>query len=368
MQASVLKLAAMLAALVLAIALSVAACEKILEDLQLFQSESGDVVSLLQMAAFVQPSKGQRQGQSHTLHASAREFRHMVVPYTAYAANRSEVSKLPTNHSLGEMFAYEPNTAKNQDLFVFLPGSWVHCGNYSQLLEAIAPSMRTLCLPYDNVNSMGNICGGNSSCWYEKRIESINGSFDGLKGNNVLGRLQSALEYLVQEHGASWGSYLGASGRPKLELVRISGHSQGAGASAMLAYENKVARVVQFSGPCDSSNWTQALKSKTPAKRFFAMASADDWFCDWKHKQVPAWYAEGAVSESIPLTLVNETSLTSFDPATSQTVLTRIKTPVCQFPETACTRDAHDSTAVNKWVAPGRAPYAEGLWQQLVGV
>jgi len=59
-------------------------------------------------------------------------------------------------------------------------------------------------------------------------------------------------------------------------------------------------------------------------------------------------------------------SLEDFDPEYSQSVITMIESPVCEYEY--CLRDSHDSTALNKWVAPAYAPYATGLWQKLVGI
>lgn len=294
-----------------------------------------------------------------------RQFRSSVTPYVSYAADKSEISNLPENYSHGQLFAYVPTTPSNSDLLVFLPGSWVDCSNYTQFLEVIAPTMMTVCLPYDNIKAVAQLCGSDDSCWYQKRLESVNGSFHGIAGNNILARLQSALEYLKQEDGQEWASYVGSAGL-KIESMRFAGHSQGAGAAAMIGYQKLVARIVQFSGPCDSSPWFQLLTPATPVDRFFAFADSYDQMCPWDSSQVKHWLQEGIVTDSKPITWVTEGDLPSFDPATSQTVISKIPPPDCELEH--CKKAAHDSTVLNKWVSPAVAPYAHGLWQQLVGV
>merc|ERR1740129_1058023 len=303
---------------------------------------------------------------------STQQFRSIVAPYQSIVANESELNtSVPLDHSAGQLLAYDPIAPVNSELFVFMPGSWVHCSTYTQLLEAIAPRMKTLCFPYDNVESMIENCGMSSNCWYEKRLEALYGSVGGIPHNNLVERLEHALLYLAREDNASWAAFLGPSG-PIFSSMRFSGHSQGTGVAAMLGYQESVSRVVQFAGPCDPSDWTETLTSRTPSNRFFGMSSVYDSFCSWKHLVVPTWKREGIVSESSPITLVDSQNLSSFDAKASQTVLTQIFLPLCDNPPLdqivycASSQAQHDSVALNTWETG--APYADGLWQELVGV
>eukprot|EP00930_Biecheleria_cincta_P070046 TRINITY_DN57717_c0_g1_i1.p1 TRINITY_DN57717_c0_g1~~TRINITY_DN57717_c0_g1_i1.p1 ORF type:complete len:366 (-),score=46.32 TRINITY_DN57717_c0_g1_i1:120-1193(-) len=320
-----------------------------------------DVVSLLQTTL----SLSRADRQSGVREESTELFNSTSVPYKEYAADRSEVSDLPEELSQGQLLAYNPTHPENSDLFLFLPGSWVGCNDYSQLLETIGASMKTLCLPYDNIKSITEICGQDSACWYEKRKEAVSGRFEQVDSNNIVLRLQSALEYMTRKHGEDWGAFLSGASLPKFERMRVSGHSQGSGVAAMLAYQNSVARVVQFSGPCDPSDWPQILHSNTPSSRFFAMASSGDHImCDWKQKQIPIWIMEGMVSTERPAAIFDEQNLTSYDPASSQAVISFIKPPLKTL--VGLVKDSHDSTALNMWDAG--SPYADGLWQKLVGI
>lgn len=322
-----------------------------------------DAVSLLQTTLTLGRA-GRRLLQSGAREVSTGLFDSTSVPYKEYAADRTEVSDLPEQLSIGQLLAYSPTSPKNNDLFLFLPGSWVGCNDYSQLLETVGASMKTLCIPYDNIKSMTEICGHDSACWYKNRNEAVSGKFEEVDGNNIVLRLRSALEYMARNHGEEWGTFLSSTSFPKFERMRVSGHSQGSGAAAMLAYQYTVARVVQFSGPCDPSDWPKTLHSNTPPSRFFAMACSGDHMCDWEHKQVPIWTMEGIVSRERPTAIVHEHNLTSYDPATAQTVVSSIRPPLKDL--VGLLKDSHDSTALNKWESG--SPYADGLWQKLVGI
>jgi len=319
-----------------------------------------DAVSLLQTRLTL----GRAGRQSGTREESTELFNFTSVPYKEYAVDRSGVSDLPEHLSQGQLLAYNPTSPKNNDLFLFLPGSWVGCNDYSQLLETIAVGMKTLCLPYDNIKSMFELCGHNSTCWYNSRKEAVSGKFEHIDGNNIVLRLQSALEYMTQKHHEDWGAFLSGTTFPKFERIRVSGHSQGAGVAAMLAYQNAVARIVQFSGPCDPSDWPKTQHSNTSSSRFFAMASSADHMCDVEQRQVPIWTMEGIVSTERPAAIVDEHNLTSYDPATAQAVISSITPPHKTL--VGLLKDCHDSTALNKWETG--SPYAAGLWQKLVGI
>jgi len=303
---------------------------------------------------------------------NSASFRSIAVPYHAILAAREDVSSLPASLANGKLLAYEPSVPVAKDLLLFLPGSTQPCEVYSQLLETLAGSMHTLCLPYDNRNSVGSLCGADGKCYPELRLEAFNGSFGGVPGNNIELRLASALAHLRAE-GAAWSGYLdAASGLPLWRRIRAAGHSQGAGAAAYIGYRRELPRVVQFSGVCDMSEWTRKLGSPaTPASRFFGMASMYDTMLCPLLAQVTSWQAEGALPESaLPLSLSLKNSLNITSLGKSHTVLSRIPPPGCDastametLADMVCKFKAHDSTALNVW--PSHSPYADGLWQAL---
>lgn len=325
---------------------------------------SVSAISLLQMTLTLGSAAGRHRVLSGVHEVSTAGFKSTTVPYKEYAADKSEVTGLPDYLSQGQLLTYNPTNPKNSDMFVFLPGSWVGCNNYTQFLETVGTGMKTLCLPYDNIKSVFQLCGADSACWYKARMEAISGKFENIDGNNIIVRLRSALEYMKRKQGEDWAGFLSVTSHLNFERMRISGHSQGAGVAAMLAYQNRVARVVQFSGPCDPSDWPRAVHSNTPASRFFAMASSSDHMCDWENLQVPIWTMEGIVSTERPAAIVDEYNLTSYDPLEAQAIISNIRSPHRALMDLA--RESHDSTALNKWET--RSPYAEGLWQKLVGI
>merc|ERR1719387_1271580 len=103
----------------------------------------------------------------------------------------------------------------------------------------------------------------------------------------------------------------------RLNLMRFSGHSQGAAAAATVGYFNNVARVVMFSGPCERT-MDMAFKRTSSASRFFAMASSKDTMCHWQNMQLPAWEATGIASHDIPTTWISKSNMSAFDAGTSQ--------------------------------------------------
>jgi hypothetical protein len=321
-----------------------------------------DVCSLMQVS--LKPAQlNARRSAASTEHRTSALEGSIVPPYEAFTARRQDISDLPEGHSLGELMAYEPTTARNSDVLVFLPGSWAPCSNYTYLLETIGSSMMTLCLPYDNIKSMGELCDMDEDCWYKKRLEAYNGSFEGIERNNVIARLRSALAYLARVHATGWATFLTPSGL-RLEAMRFAGHSMGAGLAAMVGYQTKVARVFQLSGPCDPAAWMHKSISATPSNRFFSLTSSNDRFCDWEWRQVPALYSEGIQTERF--VMVSAQNLSSFDPDADQAVISTIPSPSCVYE--GCWRDNHEAVAMNYWGSKEKVPYAKGLWQKLAGI
>jgi len=312
---------------------------------------------------------------THTSGPGARAggFRTIPVPYHAVAAAHERVSSLPGDTSLGQLLAYEPSAPANGDLFVFLPGSTQQCDVYSELLETTARSMHTVCLPYDNRVPISSVCGDNNRCYPDLRLEAFNGSFFGVHGNNIESRLASALAYLARTDNASWSQYLNSStSMPTWSRVRLAGHSQGAGSAALIGYYRELARVVQFSGVCDRSNWTSSLgPPMTPPSRFYGLASSwDTLLCPSFTSQVLSWFAEGSLQGGDwPHGIGIRDNLTVANLHGSHHVLSYILPPIgCDMIKynTTCDVYAHDSTAMNGW--PGGSPYMHGVWQALCGV
>jgi len=306
-------------------------------------------------------------------------FRSVVVPYHVIAAPHTAISSLPANLSLGDLLAYEPNAPATGDLFVFLPGSNNTCKSYTQLLETVAGTMRTLCLPYDNLIPIVTLCDKNTTCYQEKRLAAFNGTFDAVGGNNVESRLVSALQYLVRNDLGDWSMYLDhTSGAPAWSRMRLAGHSQGAGTAVIIGYFRKVSRVVQLSGVCDHANWTATLGPPiTPGSRFFGLASSYDNVCGVVDWQIHSWSDEGVFRAGGKLKFMQDTDHVTLNTVVgAQTIVSDLLPPNCtkamatsketKYKITTCTHMAHMSTAVN-W-PDMTSPYAYGLWQALCGI
>jgi hypothetical protein len=313
-------------------------------------------------------------------------------PFTQNETKRGAISDLP-DHATGTMLTYEPSAPENTDLFVFLPGSNVQCANYTQLLSTIGKSMYTLCLPYDNADPVGILClgtGFDNDCFYKARETAVNGSFKEIEHNNIEERLSQALKYLSWHKGFSnteWSRFLEKS-HPKWSKVRVGGHSQGAGDATMIGYQVECARVIQFTGPCDASDWPVKLAPpRTPGDRFFAFGSGNDLKCLVAERQIPAWRAQGALEKGEePIKVEHANGLLSAASSVrhgKQVVVSYIQPPRCAHHEGTISGNmggdlvscAHDSVALNTW--PGgesgddtlKVPYAKfGLWQALLGV
>lgn len=301
-------------------------------------------------------------------------FRSISVPFESISVPHENASTLPANRALGSLLAYvpSPGLSVTDDLLVFLAGSGQPCEVYSQFLETMGGSIRTVCLPYDNIQAIGVYCVGRPRCYPDLRLTAFNGSFGGVSGNNIESRLASALRYLHDHDGDAWKGYVDASsGLPAWSRVRLAGHSQGAGNAVLIGYYRELARVVQFSGVCDRSDWTTSLGAPaTPPSRFFGMASAwDTMLCPTFLVQASHWRAEGLEQRDWwPVSLSMKANLSATDLGGSHTVISSVPIPDCDMRKfnTDCDMKAHDSTALN-WDGM-RSPYADGIWQSLCGV
>uniref|UniRef100_A0A7S1MM99 Chlorophyllase n=1 Tax=Alexandrium catenella TaxID=2925 RepID=A0A7S1MM99_ALECA len=313
-------------------------------------------------------------GKLHSFGHQQAAFRLVSVPYRSIVAPPGDVAGLPAQYSLGELLAYVPSAPVTSELLVFLPGSGSFCGNYTQFLTTLGGHIRTLCLPYDNLDTIASLCGLNNRCYPDLRLEAFNGTFAGVHGNNIETRLAEALTYLSQHDSSSWSTYLSMpSGLPAWSRVRLSGHSQGAGHAAIIGYYREVARVVQFSGVCDRSDWTAKLGPPvTPASRFYGFASRWDVTCPTNEQQLASWRAEGGLPpgiEPIHLHSFAEMQMSRLDLDGSHFVVSDFIPPGCELAtmlhDEDCMDRAHQSTAENVWP---EAPYANGVWQGLCGV
>lgn len=174
------------------------------------------------------------------------------------------------------------------ELFIFLPGTGATPEYYTHLMDAAAEAgMHVIALRYPNDRSANiQICphDPDDDCHEKVRREITRGvdvsdNVSVNAENSVEGRLQSALTHLAaQAPDEGWGEYL--YGDSILwESIVLSGHSQGGGHAAYIAYQHRVHHIVAFAWvdvrKGELAPWLLDTAPQTPA---------DSWFLFW-HKQ-----------------------------------------------------------------------------------
>ncbi len=176
----------------------------------------------------------------------------VVCRQVAPKATDAEIDECLEDH----VVCIDPAAARNDRLFVFLPGTRARPGNYSMLLEQAAESgLHAIGLRYTNMFAVNlEICPyqNDPDCHEKIRKEIIYGE-DALESlqislpNSVVNRLSKLLLYLDEKHpGEGWGQYVTADLAPVWSSIVISGHSQGGGHATMIAKDHRVARLVIF--------------------------------------------------------------------------------------------------------------------------
>ncbi|MFZ5819436.1 MAG: BPSS1187 family protein [Chloroflexota bacterium] len=174
------------------------------------------------------------------------------------------------------------------ELFVFLPGTGATPDYYTQLMDAAAEAgMHVIALRYPNDRSANiQICprDPDDDCHEKVRREitqgvDVSGNVTVDAANSVEGRLQSALTHLAEQAPAEgWEQFLDGDSI-RWESVVISGHSQGGGHAAYIAYQHRVHHVVAFAWADvrkgELASWLVNTTSQTPA---------DSWYLFW-HEQ-----------------------------------------------------------------------------------
>ncbi|MEM7144861.1 MAG: hypothetical protein AAF591_06975 [Verrucomicrobiota bacterium] len=117
--------------------------------------------------------------------------------------------------------------------------------------------------------------------------DDISPELDLAKPDGMMERARQFLIWLDQENPeANWAQFLtDDQSAIHWDKVIIAGSSHGSTTAARFAKHQEVARVVMLCGPRDQDQDWQALRSKTPAHRFFGFSHvldrgwADDHYC-----------------------------------------------------------------------------------------
>lgn len=98
------------------------------------------------------------------------------------------------------------------------------------------------------------------------------------KPDSIMERALYLVRWLAKENPqGGWEYFLTPGGKDlRWERVTLSGISHGSTTAARLAKHQKVGRVVMLSGPRDQKETWQALKSATPANRYFGFSHVLD--------------------------------------------------------------------------------------------
>jgi len=199
---------------------------------------------------------------------------------------------------------FDPGATRRNQLVLFLPGTNGRTGNVDGFCGTAASlGFHVVNLMYpDGVPATVARNDKDPNAFLNFRLEIIEGGdkspyVEVSRADSIENRLIKLLRYLVKERPAEdWGQFLTVSaGSPTvMELASsgprplepdwskfvVSGGSQGAGHSALIAIRHKVARAVLFGGPKDFDRARNA-----PAAWYTKPATPVDRFYTFNHKQ-----------------------------------------------------------------------------------
>lgn len=191
-------------------------------------------------------------------------------------------------------YAYPPEGLPQNRLFVFLPGTGGFPAAYREVIKTAARiGCHAVGVMYPNDTSFAEVCGGISNqdplCFRNGRHEVFDGvdrhpviEVDGT--NSIRHRLWALLTWLHANHPTEgWNRYVAGTDSIRWELVKVAGHSQGAGHAGMIARQRDVARSVMFAGmdiysgdlSPGPAQWI-AVSGPTPAERLFGFTHFRD--------------------------------------------------------------------------------------------
>jgi arylformamidase len=186
--------------------------------------------------------------------------------------------------------APEDLAAADGRLWVFLPGTGAKPSDYRLLTEHAAKAgLHAICLRYPNDESVNlQICpfDQDEGCHGDVREEVVNG-IDASRhvevnaANSIVGRLKSLLAALVLAHpDEGWERFVDPEGFVAWDRIVISGHSQGAGHAAYIAYQHAVDHVVLFAWVDvrrgELAPWLVEKTSATASDNYYVFWHAED--------------------------------------------------------------------------------------------
>ena len=176
----------------------------------------------------------------------------------------------------------DPSAESNSKLFVFLPGANAKPRLFQLIQqEAARLGYHVIGLMYQNSVSP-NSCSASTDpeCTGNMRLEILDGtdrspSVDVTPANSINNRLTKLLLFLSEQYpDEGWSQFLN-DGSPKWSRIAVGGHSDGAGAAALIGIVHHVYRVAMFSGPAEGRLPAELVAwasiGETPAAKYFAL-------------------------------------------------------------------------------------------------
>ena len=230
----------------------------------------------------------------------------------------------------------------NQDLFLFLGGSYSKPKYYQYILqEAAKRGYYAIGLTYPNKWTVSHLCGQiyTEDCFWELRQEIISGTdltdvIDISATESITNRLVKLLTYLdTQYPDQNWQQWLD-NGNPDWPDIIVAGHSQGGGHAAVIGKLNTVDRVLMFAAPEDT------LQDGTPASWFTRTGlTPSNLYFGFDHINDPFWAHNAA--NWILLGLDELGDIIDVDTASSFTSSRRFQTNLTPSTGVSEGRDAH---------------------------
>jgi hypothetical protein len=185
-----------------------------------------------------------------------------------------------------------PSDPQNADgrLFLFIPGTGATPADYTLLTqEAAHAGLHAIALRYPNDKSVNlQLCPSSldGDCHGKIRAETLTGVdasplIDVDEANSISGRLERLVDWLSLEYPEeAWERFLNTEGSIDWSRIVVSGHSQGAGHAAFIAYQYAVDHAVLFAWADvrrgEIAPWLQQTVSVTPPEDYYLFWHAED--------------------------------------------------------------------------------------------
>jgi hypothetical protein len=220
-----------------------------------------------------------------------------IAGYTKISVKPSEADPSITAYDQPHLVFYDPQV-KNDKILLWLFGTGGTTDSFPVkfLKTALVQGYRVVVLSYITDPAVANTCNGkvlptDPGCPVEYRRKRAYGDnnftlISDKPQDAIINRFVKLLAYLAKtDAGGEWSQYLDATGaKPNWDVVAIGGQSQGGGMAEFIGQNEKIFRVVSFSGGWDYSD----SKTKKIA----------DWYYNKNVTPMAQWYATYNVNEN----------------------------------------------------------------------